>query len=340
MKKNITIHDVAKHANVSIATVSNVINGTGRVSQNTLNIVNNSIDKLGYYPNISARTMKKKSSNLISVIVPFQNEKGNLHDNPFYWNLVSGIEKVSRKNKFQVVLTGVTGDNDLSLNFIKERNIDGVVIIGASHNATLVKETKLLAIPSVFVDSYLMDEEVYQVFLDDEQGGYKGIKFLLDQGHKHIALIGGNKEINGVMKERFEGAKKAFAQTDITIDESIYIDVPVSMEGGYDAGEIIINHPKITAIFCFSDVLAIGLMKYLSEKKKRIPDDYALIGFDNISASQYTTPPLTTISQNTVHKGEVTANLLIDQIMNNNDIKQKKIILPISLIERESTSYL
>lgn len=337
MKKNVTIHDVANHADVSIATVSNVINGTGRVSEKTVQVVKKTIKELGYYPNISARTMKKKSSKLIGVIIPFLTEKGDLHDNPFYWNLVSGIEKISRQHDYHAVLTIITNHKTIDLSFVKERNIDGVIVIGALYNTPLVYEIEALGIPSVFVDSYLMDEGAYQVFSDDEQGGYKGAKYLLDRGHKQIALIGGNKNVNGVMRVRYEGAKKAYYDENLNTNDLIYIDTSVSMKCGYQSGRFIIDNPKVTAIFCFSDILAIGLLKFFEEKNIKIPQDYSLIGFDNIEASEYTVPALTTIAQNAVEKGKVATQLLIEQI-EGRKTESRKIILPISLIERYSHS--
>lgn len=336
VKKNITIHDVAKHANVSIATVSNVINQTGRVSEKTVLLVKETIKKLGYYPNISARTMKKKSSNLIGIIIPFLAEEGNLHDNPFYWNLVSGIEKISRKNDFHIVLSIITNQNIVDLNFVKERDLDGVIIIGALQDTPLVNEIESLGIPSVFIDSYLKDEDAYQVYLDDRQGGYVGVKYLLDQGHQHIGIIGGDKNVNGVMQARYEGAKKACINKNISIDNLFYIDTPVSMKSGYEAGQMIIDHPKVTAVFCFSDIIAIGLLKFFKEHKINIPDDYALLGFDNIEASEYTMPALTTIDQNAVEKGKVAAELLIEQIIGKQP-RLRKIVLPIDLVKRDST---
>jgi LacI family transcriptional regulator len=336
MHSSVTIRDVAIDANVSIATVSNVINGKGRVSKETISKVKESIDRLNYYPNISARTMKKKESKLIAVIVPFENEEGNIHDNPFYWSILSSIEKCSKEKGFYTILIGMTENQNHNLDFIKERNIDGVIVIGAAENDPTVKFVREYQTPNVFIDSYLLDEEVFQVFLDDKQGGYMGAKHLLNLRHEKIIVIGGSREKHGVMNERMEGVYTAFKQAELARNKVHYIDAPVSMRGGYDAGTALSEIYGATAVFCLSDIIALGLLKYLNEHNIRVPEDYSVIGFDNISSVAYSSPALTTISQDTVRKGRVAVELLMSQI-NDDKIEQKKYILPASVKIREST---
>ncbi|MBU9710856.1 LacI family DNA-binding transcriptional regulator [Evansella tamaricis] len=335
MKQRPNIHDVADRAGVSIATVSNVINEKGRVSEKTVSKVKMIIEEMGFTPNLSARSLKQMKSSLIGLIVPFQQDDGNLQDNPFYWNLVSGIEAGTRDQKFHVIISGVNENKGEVLDFVKERNIDGLVVVGTYQGSPIMERIKEMQVPCVFIDSYLMEPDLYQVYLDDEQGGYTGTKYLLDKGHTKIAVVGGEAKEDGVTKGRLQGHRIALESRGLTYDERYRIETPGSMEGGYLAAEEIRKLSDVTAVFCFSDVVAFGLMKGLHDLDYKIPEDISIIGFDDLYFSKYVSPPLTTISQDVSMKGRMATQLLIKQI-EKMEVVNKKIVLPIDLRERES----
>ncbi|MED4014467.1 LacI family DNA-binding transcriptional regulator [Sutcliffiella cohnii] len=333
MKSRVSINDVAKRANVSIATVSNVINGKGRVSESTVERINNIIAELGYIPSISARNLKQKQSHLIGVIVPFQ-KTGSLKDNPFYWDLVAGIENGARDSKFHVILTGVV-DGEEAFTFAKERHLDGVIVVGAHDGSSTVEQVKKLGIPAVFMDSYLSDESLYQVLLDDEEGGYLAAKYLLENNHSNISVISGKVKDSRVSFKRLEGVKRAFMEKGLTFNPNFLVEGPVSMAGGLKATNTILKS-KCSAVLCFSDVVSLGLIRGLQSNGYQVPDDISVVGFDDLYFTQYTTPTITTIQQDIVEKGRVAVDLIIKQL-NNEPIQSKKTVLNTKLIEREST---
>ncbi|WP_280771418.1 LacI family DNA-binding transcriptional regulator [Salipaludibacillus daqingensis] len=329
-----SIKDVAEKAGVSIATVSNVVNKKGRVSEKMIDRVQSIISEMGYSPNISARGLKQQQSYLIGVIVPFQQQDGNLQDNPFYWNLVSGIELGARNEKFHVILSGINEENADALDFVKDRHLDGLVIVGTYEDSPITQKINQLNIPCVYIDSYLKDKNCYEVYLDDEKGAYEGTKYLLNHGHQNIAVISGELE-GGVTTARLRGHIDALNKNGLLFSEENHIVAPVSIEGGLHTANQILALKDISAIFCFSDVTAFGVMKGLHDLGVNIPEDLSIMGFDDLYFSKYLSPPLTTISQDIILKGKTATELLIGQIDHKVNIERKNTI-PIKIMERNS----
>ncbi|HTG68540.1 MAG TPA: LacI family DNA-binding transcriptional regulator [Candidatus Udaeobacter sp.] len=331
----VTIKDVAKTAEVSIATVSNVLNGTGRVSPDTVRRVTEAITKLNFAPSMSARNLKDKKSSLIAVIVPFL-EKGRLHDNPFYWQLVTGIEEGARNEKLHVILVGVEPDEQFS--FVRERHLDGLIVIGIFEGTDIFERILRLNVPCVFMDSYLENDELYQVGLDDELGGYIGTKHLLSLGHRNIALLTGTLMHGGVNYRRWLGYCKALKESDISYREELVIEVPTSSASGYRTASIIAPKVKdITAVFALSDVTAIGLIKGLYDLGYVVPRDISVMGFDDNQNSRYMVPALTTVHQDIVLKGQTAVKLLIAQMENEQEM-DRKVVIGVELTIRQSTA--
>lgn len=339
-KRDINIKDVAEKANVSIATVSNVINKKGRVSKKTIEKVEKVIDELGYIPSISARNLKTRKSHLIGVVVPTMSP-GRLQDNPFYWDLVSGIEEGARDNRFHVILLGIDESDD-DLSFIRKRQLDGLIVVGGHDDSTTIQQILTLDIPCVFMDSYLSDPEIYQVCIDDRSGAYQATKHLLELGHETIAVLLGDIKLDEIMKygvlhERLLGYKSALFEKGIAYEKDLILQYPTSMEGGYQAAKKLAKKEKITAVFSFSDVSAMGLLRGFHELGIRVPDDISVIGFDDVFISEYTIPPLTTVRQDIVEKGQMAVNLLLDQLEETNKYSYRKVILPVNLKIRNTT---
>jgi LacI family transcriptional regulator len=317
MKHRISITHVAEKANVSIATVSNVINGKGRVSKKTVDRVNKVIKELGFSPSMAARNLKAISSQMIGVVVPGLGHKGRLHANPFYWDLVSGIEEGARDREFHVMLTSVSEEEE-TFSFVKERHLDGLIVVGGDEEMKAMDQLLNLDVPRVFVDSYLADPNLYQVLLDDQAGGYMAARHLTELGHKRIALITetmGDHE--GVNYNRYLGCQKALEEAGISLDEELIFTkaVTTSAKAGYEAvRELLKSVDDITAIITFSDIKAMGIIKYLTSHNIKVPNDISVVGFDGLFFSEYTTPSLTTVYQDTVRKGQEAMELLLDQI--------------------------
>ncbi|HEX7057125.1 MAG TPA: LacI family DNA-binding transcriptional regulator [Bacilli bacterium] len=339
MDREINISDVAERAGVSIATVSNVINDKGRVSEKTKLKVKKIIEQLGYAPNLPARHLKTRRTHLIGLVVPTM-KPGRLQDNPFYWDLLAGVEEVARDHNFHIILTGIDERTE-TFSFVRERMLDGLIMIGVNERSKALKRVMNLRIPTVYIDSYLQDPALYQVCIDDRRGGYLATKYLISQGHTRIALLIGDidmKQISyyGVLHARWLGYRDALDEAGLKYDPELMIKLPTSMEGGFRAASRLVAMEKVTAVFSFSDISAMGLVKGLKEAGKKVPDDYSVIGFDNLFVSGFTLPALSTVSQNILEKGQLSIKLLLDQI-EKRPIISRKVVMPVELVIRETT---
>lgn len=331
----VTIKDIAREAGVSVATVSNVLNGKGRVSAETAERIQRIIAEKNFVPSTLARGLKNKNTQLISVIVPYL-KRGNFEENPFFWQLISGVEMGTKDHKFNVMLTRVEQDNDLS--FVQMHNVDGLIVVGIDADSELYRSILALKIPTVFMDSYIDQPGLYQVHNDDLLGGYLGTKHLISQGHTKIVLVVGKLADRGVDFQRLLGYKKALAEAGLAYDVRLVLENGGSMLGGYHTAQKLISLPeKVTAAFVLSDIGAMGLIKGLYEMGKEVPADLSVVGYDDIFYSEYTIPSLTTIRQDIFKKGKMAADLLLAQI-NGEPVTEKNILLPVELKVRASTA--
>jgi LacI family transcriptional regulator len=340
MKKEVSIVDVAKAAKVSIATVSNVINNKGRVSTKTRQKVQRIIAELGYTPNLSARDLITRRTGLIALVVPTRQPAG-LHDNPFYWDLLAGVEEGARERRFNIILKAIEERTE-TFTFAKERRLDGIIVIGTNEGSQAVERVMNLEIPAVFIDSYLRNENLFQVNLDDRLGSYMATRHLIELGHRRIAVLLGDIEMKdiayyGILHERWLGYRDALEEAGIPYDPDLMLPFPTSLEGGYMASDQLALRPDVTAVFSFSDISAMGLLKGLKDRGIRVPEDCSVIGFDNLFISKYTSPSLTTVSQNILEKGRSAVKMLLDQIDNVPIVERRK-VLPVELVIRDTTA--
>ncbi|MCL5070693.1 MAG: LacI family transcriptional regulator [Actinobacteria bacterium] len=331
----VNIYDVAKKSNVSIATVSRVINNNKGVSVKTREKVLTVTKELNYDINIIAKSLVTKKTGTIGVIIPDITTM-------FFSMIVRGIEDFSRENNLNLIIGN--SDNDVNkelyyLNEFNKRNVDGIIISCTErkkeqnkHIITLLEKQK----PLVLIDRYIPDIYSSYVITNNIRGGYLAARHLIEQGHKKIALINGPKTIS-ICTERKVGFIKALNEFNLNFDKKLEFFGDLDAKSGYEIMEKIHNSKnKVTAIFAICDLIAIGALKYLKDKKLLIPDDYAVVGFDNLPYSFLLKPNLTTIEQQKYLMGNKAANILIKNILNNtNNIEQ--IILEPKLIIREST---
>lgn len=333
----VTIKDVAKRAGVSIATVSYIINDKKQVNPETKKRVLDAINELNYLPNYSARGLAKQKTNLIGILIPYWNtdeKTGLMFDNPFYSELVRGIEIITSQNDYHLLLVGSDQKAESINNLIIQRDLDGLIVVGAY--SELLSYLRDNALPFVLVDSYLQDDTLYSVGIDDMYGGYIATKYLIESGHRNIGLLTGELLDNGVHLERFKGYKKALEEKGLKIDDKNICEIETSFHGGYEGADTLLRqNNSLTAIFSTADIVSVGVIKRLKERGVSVPDDLSLISFDDISFAEFLYPALTTVRQSIVSKGSSAAKLLMD-VINNKRIKEKNITLPVKLIERDS----
>lgn len=339
MNKKPTIKDVAKNANVSPATVSYVLNGVKKVSEKTKKRVLEAVEELNYYPDFAAVNLSKRKSNLIGVVLPDSDESMFEH-NSYYNEFVGGIELVARLKNFDTLITGEGNIEGLS-QWVKKRNLDGLIFMGLFPEESS-KELQALNVPTVIIDAYgEYTRSFNNVNINDQLGGYLATKHLIDLGHTAIAFVATNLEQSPVDTMRYLGYKQALKEAQITpTSERVYKVDRISFEKGKAAGnEIIQATLKVSGIVTVSDILAFGVIKSLHEHGKRVPTDYSIVGFDDLSISNYSIPSLTTVRQNIFGKGKTAAQLILD-LIDATDKTNKNIELPVELIVRDSTANL
>jgi LacI family transcriptional regulator len=326
---------VAREAGVSIASISYYMNGKMGVGAETKERIERAIERLGYVPDLSARSLVNKRSRLIGIVIP-QLEPGSrlVFANPFYASILSGIEHEARERGFHVIVSGVSADGSY-LELARRRNLEGIIIIGM-HPDNFYDDLKRSEIPIVLVDSVCAEHDFDEVTIDDRAGGRLAISYLLERGHRRIAIATGLIAKGGVHAERFEGYREALETAGVRYDPALVIEGLVSFESGFLAAENVVSRLGRTgAVFATADVIALGLMKGLHEKGLRVPEDYSVIGFDDLDLARWATPGLTTVRQNIIEKGTMAVRLVTERI-DGEVSERRKIVLPVEIVERDS----
>ncbi len=328
------IKEIAARAEVSIATVSHAFRNPGRVSDATRKKVLEAAKALGYTPNNLAVNLRTAKSGNIVAIIP---DVADSHNS----GVIKGIEKIAHSRGYSVLLGDTQGSEQRErefANMVSSRQADGIILM--SHRLPFALGKNLLKIedlpPLVNGSEFTGHEEFPLVAIDDVQAAMDATSHLIDYGHKDIAVITG--DINSTScRNRLAGFKGAMARAGLKAPERLINYSSYSLEGGETATrQILLQKNRPTAIFCFSDEIALGCMYTLRQSGFSVPDDISVIGFDNIAFARYFAPPLTTIAQPTEEIGAMCATLLLDLIDGKKPEKNRH-ILPHKLLVREST---
>ena len=336
-EQRVTMKDVAKAAGVTTAAVSYAISGKRPISDETRKRVEAAIKELGYTPNMAARTLSSagRSSKLIGVVVP-QTEGGGrlMFQNQFYAEILGSIELCARQAGYHVLISA-TDANDSYLTLAAERNLDGIIVIGM-YPDEFYQQMKRSRIPIVLIDSYCNDHYYHNVRIDDAYGSYLATKYVLERGHRDIAFFCGRIKDNGVMKKRLAGYRDALGEYSVEFRDALVFEGDIDYKDGIEsANRLMDTQVNATAVVAAADILAIGAAKAFYERGVRVPDGISLMGFDDLEISQYLTPGLTTVRQQISLKGEKAVELLIRSI-NEPELTKQELILPVSLVERQS----
>lgn len=335
MSNRVTLKDVAKKADVSSATVSYVLNGKKSISAETKKRVWDAIESLDYVPDLSARSLTMRDSKLIGVVVP-QTEPGSklMFQNNFYSEILGSIEYHARLHGYHVIISA-TDANESYMTLAKERNLDGIIVIGM-YPDEFYQQMKKTRIPIVLIDSYCDDHYYHNIRIDDAYGSYLATKYVLEQGHRKIAFFSGQLKENGVMKKRLIGYQQALAEKQVPFCPEYVFEGKIDYDSGIQLAENLLDAKlPATAVVAAADILAMGAMKGFYERGVKVPDDLSVMGFDDLEISKYLTPGLTTIKQEISQKGERAVEMLFKNIQEPNLTKQEQ-ILPVSIVERSS----
>lgn len=328
MKYN--IKDVAKKAGVSISTVSRVINQSKPVRPKTRDRVMDAIDELAYRPNAIARSLKVKHTQSIGIMVPDI-------ANQYYPEVVRGVEDVANMYDYTILLCNTDMDYDKELRYfteLEEKQVDGLIVMGNLISDTLAQKIKESGIPVVLVGT--SHEEMPSVTINNVMAARDAVNYLIQNGHLRIGMITGKMKDPVMGKARLEGYRTALDGAGIEWQQELVVEGGYRFKSGYEgAVQLLMLNDKPTAIFVSSDEMAIGAMRAILEKGLRIPEDIAIIGFDNIDMAEKVYPSLTTIAQPMYEMGAIGTRLLT-KYLQGDSVSADKVILEYKLIMRES----
>ncbi len=326
---SITIKEIAEKANVSIATVSRALNNNPNVKESTRELIKNLAQEMNYSPNFVARTLVKKKTNVIGIILP---EVGG----EFFPEIIKGVDEVAYQNEYHVFVASSHSERNTVesiLEFMSKSMVDGVILMLPSINDQIRDLIKKINIPIVLINGYSNIEEISSVGIDNFQGAYSMTNFLINnKSIDKIAFIKG-PDINSDAKLRLKGYKAALEDNNIEINEEWIIDGDFTIKGGEIAASRLLSLlNKPSAIFAANDMMAAGCYRVIESLGLKIPSDIAVVGFDHIPLSEFLNPRLTTVHVPTDEIGRKAAQLLLDTLTDGDDAIPRHIKITTGLI--------
>lgn len=328
------IKDVAARAGVSISTVSRALNGKVVVDPLTKKRVLEAVRELNYQPNTLAKGLKEGRTKTIGLI---------LHDirNLGFPAAIRGVTDVAKKHGYTIILSVTDGDLEaekLYVENLRKRLVDGLIFLTATKSSTHIPELKKQGYPVVLMIRQL-NEEIDTVIVDNFLGGYQATQFLINRGYSRIGIVNGDMDLD-LYQQRFLGYQKALQDAAISPDELLCVH---NIEGWEDAYQAVMEHRErvveLDAIFGTSDPKALGVIKALKELGLKVPEDIAVIGYDNLDMSELTDPPLTTMAQPFYEIGVKAAERLVKVINSKRKIKPITEKLEAKLLIRGTVGY-
>ncbi|SDI80344.1 LacI family DNA-binding transcriptional regulator [Alteribacillus bidgolensis] len=328
-----TIKDVAKHANVSVATVSRVLSNTGSVTEKNKQIVLKAVKELNYKPNALGRYLRTAHTNTILVVVPDL-------ANPFFSNILKGIQTLANEKDYEVLIMDAEQtnfDNVKCFNMLQQKQVDGLIMLTSrvdrdvlldmceNHNIVLACE-------------YFEDATIPTVSIDNISAARKITEHLIHLNYKNVAHITG--PMNTVLGiDRLRGFKQALQSNSLPIKTSYIQEGDFNIESGYNIMyKLLSMEARPDAVFAANDEMAMGAIKAAETLRVKVPEDVAVVGFDDIKMASMFTPQLTTISQPAFKIGQKSMSLLLD-LLNKEPLTQFQYVLEDTLVVRESCGH-
>lgn len=330
-----SIKEVSKKSGFSISTVSRALNGYDDVSLETKEKIMKIANELNYFPNAGARSLVKKTSNLVGVFFGDINNSG--FDHPFFLDVISALrEELGEAGYDLVIFANKHKGSATFVTLCKERSVDGVILLLSKTSKRFTKEMKELKesdIPCVAIDVPILGKRCSYLESNNYEGAKKAVTYLIENGHKKIGLIGGD-DISKLSFERLRGYKDALLESDLEINPEYIQESTFSLE---KAAEITRDFVKLglTALFVVSDEMAEVVIKTINLLGKSVPEDMSVVGFDDIKEAMYFRPPLTTVRQQKYEMGRYATKELV-KIINNKEHVCRAIELPCELVIRDS----
>ncbi|WP_077214269.1 catabolite control protein A [Bacillus dakarensis] len=330
---NVTIYDVAREANVSMATVSRVVNGNPNVKPATRKKVLEVINKLGYRPNAVARGLASKKTTTVGVIIPDISST-------FFAELARGIEDIATMYKYNIILSNSDQNKEKELHLLNTmlgKQVDGIVFMGGNITEEHVEEFEKSPVPIVLAGSIEETGKTPSVNIDYEQATFDAVTTFIEKGHKEIGFVVGplHEPIN--QGKKMKGYARALQEAGIEYREELVVEGDYTYDSGIEAFEKLAElEQRPTAIIVGSDEMALGVVHGAEDKGFKIPEDFEVISSDNTRLALMVRPQLTTIVQPLYDIGAVSMRLLT-KLMNKEKTEEHTVVLPHRIELRSST---
>lgn len=330
-----SIHEVARRARVSIATVSRTINGVPTVTPQLSRRVWKVVKELGYYPNTQARALVSGRSRIFGLIV-------SEITNPFFPEIVQGFEDIAVQHNYEILTTSTVHDPKrmaLSVRRMIERRVEGVAIVTFGMEEELFDDLKSRQVPLVFIDVGPSLPRISNIRIDYVYGIRQAVQHLAALRHRDIAFISGPLALKTAVA-RQRAFLEAMEEVGLSIDSKYQIEGNHTMEGGMEALKQLLALPKPpTAVLCSNDMTAIGVMRQAYEEGITIPDHLSVIGFDDIRLAQFIIPPLTTVKMSQTEIARLAFHALLSEVQRKSASPEgSECVLRTSLVLRDSTA--
>ncbi|MCP1181710.1 LacI family DNA-binding transcriptional regulator [Paenibacillus sp. 1781tsa1] len=326
-----TIYDIAREAGVSIATVSQVINGKGKISEKRRAEIMEIMERLHYQPSAIAAALTGKQTYTLGLLVPDIS-------NPYFAELARAVEDRSRQLGYSVVICSTDNKDERVeryLNLLQQKRVDGMMIGTGIDNADILSPLLQQSIPVALIARHMPTLSVHTVTIDDILGGALAAEHLLELGHTRVAVLSEPSKVSS-SQERVRGFREALIKAGYTLEPTQIRESAADLSSAKKEALLLLgenDHP--TGLFCCNDIQAIGALQAAKELGLRVPEDVSIIGFDNTILASVTSPPLTTVAQPIEELGHRAVDLLIEELKDEQKEPQKIVLKP-ELVIRDS----
>ncbi|GAB7043009.1 MULTISPECIES: LacI family DNA-binding transcriptional regulator [Catenuloplanes] len=334
----ISIRDVALHAGVSVGTVSNVLNRPDIVAPSTRTRVLDAITALGFVPNESARQLRRGRGRSLGLVVLDV-------ANPFFTDVAKGVEEATGPAGLPVIFCNSDGDaakESAYLDLLEEQRVQGVLITPVDDANARLLRLRDRGVLVVLLDRVSPRAEICSVSVNDVHGGEQALRHLVEMGHERVAFVGGPWALPQV-RDRFRGGVRALAEAGLPADALRRCETPSpTVAAGRDAAARILGMPKgtrATAVFCANDLLALGVLQGLTRQRIRVPEEIALVGYDDIDFAAAAAVPISSVRQPRQRLGRTAAELLLDEATDPGSHVHRQVVFEPELVVRESSQF-
>lgn len=330
----ITIYDVAREANVSMATVSRVVNGNQNVKPATRKKVLDCIERLGYRPNAVARGLASKKTTTVGVIVP------DISKN-FYAELSRGIADVATMYEYNIILSNSDEGTDREVQLLEDhlgKQVDGIIFMSDSITDEVRAEMATANVPIVLTGTLDMEKKFPTVNIDFEQAAYDAVQRLIQNGHKKVTFVSGpfTRDLNRIAK--LEGYRRALQDAGLSYDERYVFELENHYDAAYEAwNEIKQQAGDSKAFIATNDTIGVGLLNSLIDDGMSVPEEYEILCFEHSILARVVRPQMTTVVVPLYDLGAVSMRLLT-KLMNEEEVEEEHVILPYRIEERKSVN--